>query len=97
MLWLFFNYYIKLTCEDEFDESTKVNVRVWFFFSFGPIGFGFLSRSFCFVKKKVLFKFFSVIYASLFIYLLGFVQELDPPPWLNRMREIGYPPGYLGI
>ncbi|CAN8232975.1 unnamed protein product [Cochlearia groenlandica] len=21
--------------------------------------------------------------------------ELDPPPWLNRMREIGYPPGYL--
>ncbi|VVB09168.1 unnamed protein product [Arabis nemorensis] len=22
--------------------------------------------------------------------------ELDPPPWLNRMREIGYPPGYLG-
>ena len=23
-------------------------------------------------------------------------QELDPPPWLNRMRELGYPPGYLG-
>ncbi|XP_010552328.1 PREDICTED: uncharacterized protein LOC104822697 isoform X2 [Tarenaya hassleriana] len=21
--------------------------------------------------------------------------ELDPPPWLNRMRELGYPPGYL--
>ncbi|RVW45548.1 Zinc finger CCHC domain-containing protein 8 [Vitis vinifera] len=21
--------------------------------------------------------------------------EFDPPPWLNRMREIGYPPGYL--
>ncbi|XP_010435768.1 PREDICTED: zinc finger CCHC domain-containing protein 8-like isoform X1 [Camelina sativa] len=21
--------------------------------------------------------------------------ELDPPPWFNRMREIGYPPGYL--
>lgn len=21
--------------------------------------------------------------------------ELDPPPWLKRMREIGYPPGYL--
>lgn len=21
--------------------------------------------------------------------------ELDPPPWLNRMRDIGYPPGYL--
>ncbi|XP_047959582.1 zinc finger CCHC domain-containing protein 8 [Salvia hispanica] len=21
--------------------------------------------------------------------------DLDPPPWLKRMREIGYPPGYL--
>uniref|UniRef100_A0A7C9D3H9 CCHC-type domain-containing protein n=1 Tax=Opuntia streptacantha TaxID=393608 RepID=A0A7C9D3H9_OPUST len=27
--------------------------------------------------------------------LLG-LGEFDPPPWLNRMREIGYPPGYLG-
>ncbi|XP_031117215.1 zinc finger CCHC domain-containing protein 8-like [Ipomoea triloba] len=26
--------------------------------------------------------------------ILG-LGELDPPPWLNRMREIGYPPGYL--
>ncbi|KAL2522893.1 Proline-rich spliceosome-associated (PSP) family protein/zinc knuckle (CCHC-type) family protein [Forsythia ovata] len=26
--------------------------------------------------------------------LLG-LGELDPPPWFNRMREIGYPPGYL--
>ncbi|KAI3500588.1 hypothetical protein L1887_36412 [Cichorium endivia] len=26
--------------------------------------------------------------------LLG-LGELDPPPWLNRMREIGYPLGYL--
>ncbi|CAN0916298.1 Zinc finger CCHC domain-containing protein 8 [Linum grandiflorum] len=26
--------------------------------------------------------------------LLG-LRELDPPPWLNRMRELGYPPGYL--
>ncbi|XP_059670548.1 uncharacterized protein LOC132316065 [Cornus florida] len=26
--------------------------------------------------------------------LLG-LGELDPPPWLNRMREIGYPPGYI--
>lgn len=26
--------------------------------------------------------------------LLG-IGELDPPPWLNRMREMGYPPGYL--
>ncbi|RAL40791.1 unnamed protein product [Cuscuta campestris] len=26
--------------------------------------------------------------------LLG-LGELDPPPWLYRMREIGYPPGYL--
>ncbi|VVA94329.1 unnamed protein product [Arabis nemorensis] len=26
--------------------------------------------------------------------LLG-LRELDPPPWLHRMREIGYPPGYL--
>lgn len=26
--------------------------------------------------------------------LLG-LGESDPPPWLNRMREIGYPPGYL--
>ncbi|XP_062106345.1 uncharacterized protein LOC133817761 [Humulus lupulus] len=26
--------------------------------------------------------------------LLG-LSELDPPPWLSRMREIGYPPGYL--
>jgi len=24
------------------------------------------------------------------------MQELDPPTWLNRMRELGYPPGYLG-
>lgn len=28
--------------------------------------------------------------------LLG-IGELDPPPWLNRMRELGYPPGYLGL
>ncbi|KAJ8530894.1 hypothetical protein K7X08_023775 [Anisodus acutangulus] len=26
--------------------------------------------------------------------LLG-LGELDPPPWINRMREMGYPPGYL--
>ncbi|KAJ6999267.1 hypothetical protein NC653_010069 [Populus alba x Populus x berolinensis] len=26
--------------------------------------------------------------------LLG-LGELDPPPWLNRMQELGYPPGYL--
>ncbi|KAL7175765.1 hypothetical protein ACSBR2_029371 [Camellia fascicularis] len=26
--------------------------------------------------------------------LLG-LGELDPPPWLNRMRQMGYPPGYL--
>ncbi|XP_047314806.1 zinc finger CCHC domain-containing protein 8-like [Impatiens glandulifera] len=26
--------------------------------------------------------------------LLG-LGELDPPPWLRRMRELGYPPGYL--
>ncbi|CAI9758744.1 unnamed protein product [Fraxinus pennsylvanica] len=26
--------------------------------------------------------------------LLG-LGEFDPPPWFNRMREIGYPPGYL--
>ncbi|XP_078429166.1 uncharacterized protein LOC144701271 [Wolffia australiana] len=23
------------------------------------------------------------------------IGEFDPPPWLNRMRELGYPPGYL--
>ncbi|XP_054815594.1 uncharacterized protein LOC129315677 isoform X3 [Prosopis cineraria] len=28
--------------------------------------------------------------------LLG-LGVLDPPPWLNRMREIGYPPGYLDV
>lgn len=28
--------------------------------------------------------------------LLG-LTELDPPPWLTRMRELGYPPGYLDI
>ncbi|XP_030550576.1 zinc finger CCHC domain-containing protein 8 isoform X2 [Rhodamnia argentea] len=28
--------------------------------------------------------------------LLG-LGELDPPPWLYRMRELGYPPGYLDI
>ncbi|KNA03931.1 hypothetical protein SOVF_204530 [Spinacia oleracea] len=28
--------------------------------------------------------------------LLG-LGEFDPPPWLNRMREIGYPPGYLEL
>lgn len=26
--------------------------------------------------------------------LLG-IGELDPPPWLYRMRKLGYPPGYL--
>ncbi|KAG4395831.1 hypothetical protein GLYMA_19G043901v4 [Glycine max] len=25
------------------------------------------------------------------------MQELDPPTWLNRMRELGYPPGYLDV
>ncbi|KAL1807038.1 hypothetical protein ACET3Z_030106 [Daucus carota] len=25
------------------------------------------------------------------------LAELDPPPWLNRMRELGYPPGYLDV
>uniref|UniRef100_A0A453GYS5 CCHC-type domain-containing protein n=1 Tax=Aegilops tauschii subsp. strangulata TaxID=200361 RepID=A0A453GYS5_AEGTS len=24
------------------------------------------------------------------------LRENDPPPWLHRMRELGYPPGYLG-
>ncbi|KAI4375236.1 hypothetical protein MLD38_013131 [Melastoma candidum] len=28
--------------------------------------------------------------------MLG-LGELDPPPWLNRMRELGYPPGYLEV
>ncbi|CAL0321687.1 unnamed protein product [Lupinus luteus] len=28
--------------------------------------------------------------------LLG-LGELDPPPWLKRMREIGYPPGYVDV
>ncbi|KAF7820013.1 Zinc finger CCHC domain-containing protein 8 [Senna tora] len=28
--------------------------------------------------------------------LLG-LGELDPPPWLNRMRDLGYPPGYLDV
>ncbi|XP_019093174.1 PREDICTED: uncharacterized protein LOC104750515 isoform X2 [Camelina sativa] len=28
--------------------------------------------------------------------LLG-LKELDPPPWLHRMREIGYPPGYFAV
>ncbi|KAK9277728.1 hypothetical protein L1049_007275 [Liquidambar formosana] len=28
--------------------------------------------------------------------LLG-LGELDPPPWLFRMRELGYPPGYLDL
>eukprot|EP00249_Psilotum_nudum_P020226 c27610_g1_i2 orf=283-2313(+) len=23
------------------------------------------------------------------------IGALDPPPWLNRMRELGYPPGYI--
>lgn len=23
--------------------------------------------------------------------------EFDPPPWLNRMRKMGYPPGYLDL
>lgn len=25
------------------------------------------------------------------------IGEFDPPPWLQRMREIGYPPGYLDV
>lgn len=28
--------------------------------------------------------------------LLG-LAELDPPPWLQRMRDLGYPPGYLDL
>ncbi|GJP33526.1 hypothetical protein CLOM_g18056 [Closterium sp. NIES-68] len=24
------------------------------------------------------------------------IGDLDPPPWLRRMRDLGYPPGYLG-
>ncbi|KAI4366748.1 hypothetical protein MLD38_022585 [Melastoma candidum] len=28
--------------------------------------------------------------------ILG-LGELDPPPWLNRMRELSYPPGYLEV
>ncbi|KAL4567246.1 hypothetical protein LXL04_022823 [Taraxacum kok-saghyz] len=28
--------------------------------------------------------------------LLG-LGEFDPPPWLNKMREMGYPPGYLDL
>ncbi|KAL8258133.1 hypothetical protein R6Q59_030174 [Mikania micrantha] len=28
--------------------------------------------------------------------LLG-IGEFDPPPWLNRMREMGYPPGYVDL
>ncbi|CAN7128226.1 unnamed protein product [Brassica rapa subsp. narinosa] len=38
-----------------------------------------------------------IILALCWILTVSFplVKELDPPPWLNRMREIGYPPGYL--
>nr|CAD1838269.1 unnamed protein product [Ananas comosus var. bracteatus] len=25
------------------------------------------------------------------------IRENDPPPWLSRMRELGYPPGYLAV
>ncbi|XP_040380836.1 zinc finger CCHC domain-containing protein 8 homolog isoform X2 [Oryza brachyantha] len=25
------------------------------------------------------------------------IRENDPPPWLHRMRELGYPPGYLEV
>uniref|UniRef100_A0A1D1Z7Q8 Zinc finger CCHC domain-containing protein 8 n=1 Tax=Anthurium amnicola TaxID=1678845 RepID=A0A1D1Z7Q8_9ARAE len=25
------------------------------------------------------------------------IGEFDPPPWLHRMRELGYPPGYLDV
>ncbi|XP_078149117.1 uncharacterized protein LOC144544480 [Carex rostrata] len=25
------------------------------------------------------------------------IGEFDPPPWLSRMRQMGYPPGYLEI
>lgn len=25
------------------------------------------------------------------------IGKLDPPPWLNRMRQLGYPPGYLDV
>jgi len=25
------------------------------------------------------------------------IGENDPPPWLHRMRELGYPPGYLDV
>uniref|UniRef100_A0A0D9XDA4 CCHC-type domain-containing protein n=1 Tax=Leersia perrieri TaxID=77586 RepID=A0A0D9XDA4_9ORYZ len=25
------------------------------------------------------------------------IGEDDPPPWLHRMRELGYPPGYLDV
>ncbi len=26
---------------------------------------------------------------------LGGLASADPPPWLHRMRELGYPPGYM--
>ncbi|RZB46422.1 hypothetical protein D0Y65_050452 [Glycine soja] len=35
-----------------------------------------------------------VVVGMLCMYGLG---ELDPPTWLNRMRELGYPPGYLDV
>ena len=28
--------------------------------------------------------------------LLG-IGPADPPPYLRRMRELGYPPGYMGV
>ena len=28
---------------------------------------------------------------------LGALASTDPPPWLHRMRELGYPPGYMFV
>ena len=28
---------------------------------------------------------------------LGGLASTDPPPWLHRMRALGYPPGYTCV
>lgn len=28
---------------------------------------------------------------------LGGLCSTDPPPWLDRMRSLGYPPGYMCV
>lgn len=50
----------------------------------------------CDFQSFVLFYHLMETLLAIYNFYYVFIQEFDPPPWFNRMREIGYPPGYLG-